>query len=95
MADTPTKRLGAILGAISSNRLSDGFASRVDALSDLSLRPALHSSNASRARLHGKQPASTFHELPLLGNDKLSSSKADKRQGTQHGEMDRLFFAIN
>ena len=55
MAYTPTKLLGAILGAISSKKLSDGFASRVDALSDLSLRPALHSSNASVARLHGKQ----------------------------------------
>ena len=56
MAYTPTKRLGAILGPISSKKLSEGFASsRVDALSDLSLRPALHSSNASVARLHGKQ----------------------------------------
>ena len=53
MAYTPTKLLGAILGAISSKKLSDDFASRVDALSDLSLRPALHSSNASMARLHG------------------------------------------
>ena len=53
MAYTPTKLLGAILGAISSKKLSDDFASRVDALSDLSLRPALHSSNASMVRLHG------------------------------------------
>ena len=91
MADTPTKRLGAILGAISSNKLSDGFASRVDALSDLSLRPALHSSNALQwlacmGSSHRLQTGFrvendlSFHELPLLGNDKLSSSKADKRQ---------------
>ena len=33
MAYTPTKLLGAILGAISSKKLSDDFASRVDALS--------------------------------------------------------------